>query len=205
MAYRTFRDAFNYGAREVSAMAWNGSNGIYLGKPGYAPYTSWRNTAAENAMRDFLASHANIPMGARLWTFGTPRHSDADGWSTERGALAAGRGSATLTPERGLLVLLSPPDQVIRPARIDRLIMHYAGKTTPSRVSVFAQRDRTGAWAAIGTATGTDVGLHWPPEWRDRQTIVERLKIEMTFPQDAAQAVLSDLLLYPRTATRTSP
>ena len=88
MAYHTFRDAFNYGAREVSAMAWNGSNGIYLGQPGYAPHTSWRNTAAEDAMRDFMVSHANVPRGARLWTFGTPRRADLDGFRAERGKIA---------------------------------------------------------------------------------------------------------------------
>jgi hypothetical protein len=117
MAYKTFRDAFNYGAREVSAMAWNGSNGLFMGTPGYVPFTAWRNTAAEEAMRDYLVSHADLPRSARLWTFGTPKHVDSDGWTADRGSLAAHAGFAMLQSDRGLINLLSPPDQVIRPAR----------------------------------------------------------------------------------------
>ena len=98
MAYKTFRDAFNYGAREISAMAWNGSNGLFVGQPGYVPYTAWRNTPAEEAMRDFLVSHADVPLGARMWTFGTPLHADADGWSAERGAMQSVPGSSRFDP-----------------------------------------------------------------------------------------------------------
>jgi len=61
---------FNFDAQEVSVMAWNGSNGLYSALPEYLPYTAWRNTPAEAAMRDFMVTHANLPRGARLWTFG---------------------------------------------------------------------------------------------------------------------------------------
>ena len=46
-SYHAFRDLFNYGGRQISLMAWNGSNGAYAGKPGYVAFTSWRNTPAE--------------------------------------------------------------------------------------------------------------------------------------------------------------
>jgi hypothetical protein len=205
MAYRTFRDAFNYGAREVSAMAWNGSNGLYKGQPGYAPYTSWRNTPAEEAMLDFLASHADIPRGARVWTFGTPHRSDDDGWTAAHGTLTAGAGFATLTPSRGALTLLSPPDQVVRPARIARLSLRFDGDIRPARVQVAAQIAPDGAWRDIGSANGPDVALAWPAAWRDGATIVERLRIELAFAADAGAARLSRVVLYPGGEARTSP
>ena len=197
MAYRTFRDAFNYGSREVSAMAWNGSNGLFIGKPGYVAYTSWRNTPAEDAMRDFLVSHADVPRGARLWTFGTPRRIDADGWSTERGQLSPGAGHVSLRPDRAAVTLLSPPDQVIRPGHIDRVILRFESNTAPMHVTAFAQTDAVGEWTKIGTSTSTRLDLTWPAAWLDGRTIVERVKLEMSFPPGTERATLSRVLLYP--------
>ena len=73
MGYRSLREMFNYGARFASPMAWNGSNGIYAGQPGYVSFMAWRNTPLEEAMRDFAVSHAYVPLGARLWTFGSAK------------------------------------------------------------------------------------------------------------------------------------
>ena len=68
MGYRALREMFNYGARFASPMAWNGSNGINAGEPGYVSFTAWRNTPLEDALRDFAVAHAYVPIGARLWT-----------------------------------------------------------------------------------------------------------------------------------------
>ena len=202
MAYRTFRDAFNYGAREVSAMAWNGSNGIYAGQPGYTPHTSWRNTPAEDAMRDFMVSHANLPRGARLWTFGTPRRADLDGFRAERGAISAGEGYATLRLDDGTATLASPPDQVIRPQAIDRLVLRFDG-AAPANVQVFARRDAVADWTPIGNGAGDDVALRWPADWRDGRTVVEQLRLTLAFPPGAREAKLTRVLLYP--VARASP
>src|SRR5262249_48036415 len=86
-SYHAFRDLFNFDARQVSLMAWNGSNGASADQPGYVPYTAWRNTPAEAAMRDFLVTHADLPRGARLWTFGAIGYADDDGWRLEKGTL----------------------------------------------------------------------------------------------------------------------
>jgi len=205
MAYTTFRDAFNYDAREVSAMAWNGSNGLFADQPGYVPYTSWRNTPAEDAMRDFLVSHADVPHGARLWTFGTPVHVDADGWTAERGKLAAGAGFATLAPDGRGVTLLSPPDQVIRPSRIASLVLRFEGNTRPSKITIAARDAAAAAWRTIGTATKAEVPLAWPRDWRNDRTIITRLKISLQFEGDD-QATLSRVLLYPASsAGRASP
>ena len=86
--YHTLRDLFNFDGSQIAMMAWNGSNGRFAGQPGYVAYTAWRNTPGEEALVDFLVDHADLPRGARLWTFGTARHADDDGWSLERGHLA---------------------------------------------------------------------------------------------------------------------
>ncbi len=59
-----FATSSTIGGSEISVMAWNGFNGLFAGAPDYVPYTSWRNTPAEDAMRDFLVSHADLPSGA---------------------------------------------------------------------------------------------------------------------------------------------
>ena len=118
-SYHAFRDMFNFDAQEVSVMAWNGSNGLYSAMPGYLPYTAWRNTPAEAAMRDFMVTHANLPRGARLWTFGAPGYPDDDGWRLEQGKVYARGGYLDLEFDGETATLLSPPDQVIRTATID--------------------------------------------------------------------------------------
>jgi hypothetical protein len=206
MAYQTFRDAFNYGAREVSAMAWNGSNGLFAGQPGYVPYTSWRYTPAEDAMRDFLVSHADVPVGARLWTFGTPVHADGDGWSAERGKLVAGKGFATLTPDAGEVTLLSPPDQVIRPTHIASIMMRFDGDVKPAKISVEAREGPAAPWRTVGTTTKGELAFAWPAGWRKDTAIVTQLRISLRFPQGRDQATLSRVLLYPRAPiARASP
>lgn len=198
MAYQTFRDAFNFDAREVSAMAWNGSDGRFIGKPGYVPYTAWRNTAAEQAMLDFLVSHADLPLGARLWTFGAADYANSDGWVAERGLLAAKNGFVSLTPERGVVSLVSPADQVVRPGRIERLVLRFASNASPSEVHVLAQSTRDGPWQRVASGKGSEIVLAWPKAWVDKGTIVERMKIELVFPSESDPVDLSRVLLYPR-------
>ena len=106
-------------------MAWNGSNGLYAGQPGYVAYTAWRNTPGEGALVDFLVDHADLPRGARLWTFGTARHVDDDGWSLDRGRLVAGRGFVDLAVDAADM-LMSPGDQVLRADAVDTLVLGLA-------------------------------------------------------------------------------
>ena len=197
MAYQTFRDAFNYGAREVSAMAWNGSNGLFADQPGYVPYTSWRNTPAEDAMRDFLVSHADVPLGARLWTFGTPVHADSDGWTAERGRLVTGAGFATLSADDGVVTLLSPPDQVLRPARLSTLYLRLAADARPLKVDVEAREGAASPWRRIGSGTGDTLALTWPAAWRKGTAIATQLRLSLHFPRGGSPVNLTRVLLYP--------
>lgn len=198
VAYKTFRDAFNLGASEISAMAWNGGNGNNTGAPGYVPYTTWRNTQPEEAMMDFMVAHADVPKGSRLWTFGTPRHADDDGWSVSLGSMKRGEGFLTMQPDAGHVTLISPGDQLIRPRTIERLVMRWADEAHPVQVRVYAQVEPDAPWQEVGESTGGQVVFKWPPQWLRGGTIVERLMIKLAFASDARAVTLSRVLLYPR-------
>jgi hypothetical protein len=206
-SYHAFRDMFNFDAREVSAMAWNGSNGLYAGQPGYLPYTAWRNTPAEAAMRDFMVTHANLPLGARLWTFGAPGYLDDDGWRLEQGKVHAHGGYVDLEFDTTTATLLSPPDQVIRPAIVDSLILGLQNPSTLAAVQVFARIEAGAPWISLGepvaavqfghTAAGVRIPLTWSQAWRRNRAIAAELKIVMAFDAGVAAARLDRIALYP--------
>ena len=58
--YRALRDLWNAGARFVSPMAWNGSNGSSRASRATSTFTAWRNTPLEDAARDFLLARAGL-------------------------------------------------------------------------------------------------------------------------------------------------
>ncbi|MGH8315571.1 MAG: hypothetical protein ACRETU_10535, partial [Steroidobacterales bacterium] len=140
-SYHAFRDMFNFDAQEVSVMAWNGSNGLLAGQPGYLPYTAWRNTPAEAAMRDFLVTHANLPRGSRIWTFGAPRYPDDDGWRLEQGRVYARGGYLDLEFDAATATLLSPPDQVIRTSIIDSIVLGLHDPAPVAAIQIFGRID----------------------------------------------------------------
>src|SRR5262249_5197118 len=145
-SYRAFRDMFNYDARQVALMAWNGANGLYMGQPGYVTYTSWRNTPAEEALRDHMVSHAGIPLKSRLWTFGTAQHRDDDGWSAHRGTLAAGFGNLKVEGEGREIVLHSPADQVIRHRNASALIVGAQDAAAIASIEIWGRADPRAHW-----------------------------------------------------------
>ncbi|HET9337624.1 MAG TPA: hypothetical protein VFQ55_01370 [Casimicrobiaceae bacterium] len=194
--YGSLRDMFNYSAREVSIMAWNGSNGIYEDHPDYLPYTAWRNTPNEDAMRDFLVSHADLPFGAKLWTFGTARLASDDGWTTSRGTLTPGRSHLAVAPDRGVVELVSPVDQVIRAKRIDLAVVRAWSGPAPQSIAVHARVAPDTPWREIGRAAGGErVPLRWPADWRD--AIAVQVKLEIAYGADVAAARVDRVLLYP--------
>jgi hypothetical protein len=196
-SYHAFRDFFNYGGRQISLMAWNGANGANAGKPGYVAYTSWRNTPAEQAMMDFLVSHAGLPHGALLWTFGSPRLSSADEWIATHGLVTAEAGALAMHPSGDRLTLRSPPDLVIRPASLDRLALRFDGSAQVHHAVIYAKADGDDRWQVIARAQGPDIALEWPATWRARDAIVERLELELAFAPGADGSHLTDVLLYP--------
>ncbi len=147
--YRGLRDLWNAGARYVSPMAWNGSNGVHAGEPGYVTYTAWRNTPLEEAAKDFMLARAGLPLGARLWTFGTPRHADGDGWAAERGAAGLGTGFLTVTPDAGTIELVSPGDLGVPRHAARSLVLGLPDDARVRRVEVLAQSGGRPEWQRL--------------------------------------------------------
>jgi hypothetical protein len=207
-SYHAFRDMFNFDAQEVSVMAWNGSNGLYSAAPGYLPYTAWRNTPAEDAMRDFMVTHANLPRGARLWTFGAPGYLDDDGWRLEEGKVHARGGYVDLEFSEETATLLSPPDQVIRTAMLNSIVLGLRdSEKHTAAMQVFARVDGNSPWVAVGAPVaasrfqysdaGVGVSVAWPASLRARNTIVSEMKIVLAFNPGVKSARLDRIALYP--------
>jgi hypothetical protein len=207
-SYHAFRDMFNFDAQEISVMAWNGSNGVFSDQPGYLPYTAWRNTPAEAAMRDFMVTHANLPRGSRLWVFGAPGYPDDDGWRLDPGKVYARGSYLDLEFADARATLLSPPDQVIRTASTEALVLGLHDSTVLASVQAFGRVDDTSPWVAVGAPVraadlrhieaGILVPLSWPDALRDKDTIVAEMKIVLIFDKGIASARLDRVALYPR-------
>jgi hypothetical protein len=212
MGYRALREMFNYGARFASPMAWNGSNGLFAGQPGYVSFTAWRNTPLEDAMRDFAIAHAFVPAGARLWTFGSSRYADADEWTAEGGAgLVPGNGYVDVTPRDGTVTLLSPAPLALARGETDLLVVGVDA-TGIDAIRVEA-RSAAGGWVALtpphrapGLAT-TPAGLSIPLVWPATLTSTDQIRITLR-PRAATSGVapihIRHIALYPPAAKPAS-
>jgi len=161
-AYRAWRDLWNAGARFVSPMAWNGSNGAHADDPDYRSYTAWRNTPLEEAARDFLLARWGLPTGTKLWTFGTQVHADDDGWTVETGASTPSKGALQLDANwRGVVTLLSPPCVALQPGRMGSFVLGLTNDTGVARIEIAARRADSTAWQRVARCAGTAI------EWVD--------------------------------------
>ncbi len=163
--HRGLSALWNHGAAFVSPMAWNGSNGLFAGQPGFVPYTSWLNTPFEEAAKDFMLARAGLSPRARLWTFGAAAHADADGWQAEVGALAARPGQLALTATDGRVVLRSPHELALTARGFDRLVLGFVTAASPAGSASGAPTadaplpPRRGS---AGDAAGTPLPPHFP-------------------------------------------
>ncbi|MEO8738437.1 MAG: hypothetical protein ABI537_01890 [Casimicrobiaceae bacterium] len=208
-SYRTFRDAFNFDGSSITLMAWNGSNGIYAGQAGYLPYTSWRNTPGEEALRDFMVSHANLVAGARLWTFGSSSYADNDGWTADGAAIGAGRGALVVTPATRNVTLHSPPDQILRRRQLGALVLGVRTDDRVDAIAVFARASPASSWQQLARVAagstlahvpgGLKVPLEWPSAWRT-DVIAEQIKIVLTVRAVGTPITLDRIALVPRVA-----
>jgi len=205
--YRSLRDLWNAGARYVSPMAWNGSNGISAGKPGYVTFTAWRNTPLEDAARDFLIARAGLPVGALLWTFGTPRHADGDGWTAEIGTLRLAPGALRVTPDaQGRVALVSPGGLALAPERIGRIVAGLPRDADVAQVDVFARAAGASAWTPIAHARGAglasvDAGRIVARDHAAHPAPADQLKLEITLATSARDVPLTRIAVLPA-ATR---
>jgi hypothetical protein len=195
-AYRGLRDLWNFGARFMSPMAWNGSNGVNAGQPGYSTFTAWRNTPLEEAARDFLLARAGLPLGALLWTFGTPVHADDDGWTAETGRLALGRGFVTLEPDANDRIALLSPRGLPAPAQtVEEFVLGIDDHAGVKRVRVQARRGPESGWETLADAAGpalraTAAGLAVKRNPGPRNTPYDQFRIELTFAANTSRVLL---------------
>jgi hypothetical protein len=209
MGYRVLREMFNYGARFASPVAWNGSNGAFAGQPGYVSFTAWRNTSTEDAMRDFAIAHAFVPLGTRLWTFGSARDPDTDDWTAAGGAgLAAGNGYVDVSPRDGAVTLVSPAPLALARRETDLLVL---GLDTAALESVGVEaRSPSGAWIALAPPRGaaglttTSAGLSVPLSWPGRLAVADQIRITLRL-RGSAPTRIRHIALYPPTAAPKEP
>ncbi len=201
-AYRMLREAFNFGARYVSPMAWNGSNGIFAGQPGYLAYMAWRNTPFEDAMRDFAVSHAYVPPGTRLWTFGSPQFASDDDWTTEAPTtLVAGKGFVEVQAQSAAARLVSPARLALVRGSVDRLVLGIDPRALV-RIEIDA-RSAAGDWVSLGPpvedgAWNTDpAGLVVPIAWPADLAGIEALRIGLTARVAGERLIVRHIALYP--------
>jgi hypothetical protein len=207
MGYRALREMFNYGARLASPMAWNGSNGIHAGKPGYVSFMAWRNTPLEDAMKDFAVSHAFVPLGARLWTFGSANYADNDGWTGEAGtSLAPGNGYIDLRSAGAGLVLLSPENLALAPQETDLMVIAADPADSLARIGLEA-RTGQGPWIGLGpprdvaTLEQSSAGTLLPIAWPDAIATVDQFRLVLETRGKGA-ARIRHVALYPAGSAR---
>ncbi len=188
-------DVWNFGARFVSPMAWNGSNGASAGTPGYSTYTAWRNTPLEDAAREFMLARAGLPLGALLWTFGTPAHADGDGWTAEVGSLTLGKGFVTLGPDdNDRMVVLSPRGLPASAQNAEEFVLGLAPNAGLRRVRIQARRSPDSGWETIADANGaalrqTAAGFAIKRRAGPRSTPIDQFRIDITFIANTARTL----------------
>ncbi|HEY5862394.1 MAG TPA: hypothetical protein VIX61_04850 [Casimicrobiaceae bacterium] len=194
-AYRGLRDMWNFGARYMSPMAWNGSNGLYVGQPGYSTFTAWRNTPLESAAKDFMLARAGLPLGAVLYTFGTPSHADGDGWTADVGGVTLGRGFLTIGPDaNGRIALVSPRGLPAQVQRAEDFVLGFDGPAGVRRVRVQGRSAPDGGWQTLADASGpalrmTAAGVAVKRTAGDRALAIDQVRIEITFATNTAKAL----------------
>jgi hypothetical protein len=168
-------------------MAWNGSNGLFVGQPGYSTFTAWRNTPLEAVARDFMLARAGLPLGALLWSFGTPVHADGDGWTAELGTISLGHGFLTLGPDANdRIALVSPRGLPVAAQRAEDFVLGLDAHAGLRRVRVQGRRGPDSGWETLADASGaalrvTNAGIAIKRNPGARGTPIDQLRFELTF------------------------
>jgi hypothetical protein len=192
-AYRGLRDLWNYGARFVSPMAWNGSNGLFVGQPGYSTFTAWRNTPLEAAARDFMLARAGLPLGSLLWTFGTPTFADGDGWTADIGTLALGNGFLVMGPDANdRMAIVSPKGLPASVQRAETFVLGLDEHAGVRRVRIQGRAGPDGGWETLADASAgafqvTSAGIAVKRRAGDRGFAIDQLRIEITFAANTSR------------------
>jgi hypothetical protein len=199
--YKSLRDISNYGARFVSPMAWNGSPGTTAGTRGFISYTALRETPLEDAIKNFMISHANLPRRARLWTFGTATYADADGWTGSQGTkISTSPGKLMVSSAGGRTGAIESPGELEFYPR-DHLSMVIKTDAAPqaTRISVDGQ-ERDGKWVTLIS----EKLLSSAPDTRAGRVLVipkvqnEFVRLRIAWTTDKPTFGIQRIALYPR-------
>jgi hypothetical protein len=194
-AYRGLRDMWNFGARYVSPMAWNGSNGLYVGQPGYSTFTAWRNTPLESAAKDFMLARAGLPLGAVLYTFGTPSHADGDGWTADVGTFTLGHGFLDIGPDANdRVALVSPRGLPAQVQRAEEFVLGFDGHAGVRRVRIQARASPDSGWETLAEASGaalreTAAGIAVKRTSGDRARAIDQVRVEVRFATNTSKVL----------------
>ena len=203
-AYQSLRDIHNYGARFISPMAWNGGRGISAGQPGFVSYTALRDTPLEDAIKNFMVDHANLPRRSRLWTFGAWTHADSDGWTHPSDNLAISKPSKFIVKPNstGKVVLESPDELMFHPNEFSAIVVKAASPDSLRSIGVEAQTI-DGGWvtllpmADVTTFARKDSGLHLPLAANHASDRFRRIRLNLT-TVDQKPIELQRIALYAR-------
>lgn len=84
-SFNALREPFRGGASFVSLMSWNGGSGKYRNEKAYVSFIVIRDTPLEDAIKALMTTHAGVPRGSLVWTFGSLAHNDDEGWEVRHG------------------------------------------------------------------------------------------------------------------------
>jgi hypothetical protein len=176
-------------------MAWNGSSGRYAGSADYVARTAWRETPLEDAACDFLLDRAGLPLESLLWTFGTPRHADGDGWTANLGAISRGQGRLQVAPEADGRVALHSPAAL--PRRVDDAKTFVVGLQSASdlrELRILGRERGDARWQMLasghsGEMRQTPAGIAVGRSSADRRLRIDQLRLELTFATGQAVAL----------------
>lgn len=201
--YRSMRDLFNYGARFVSPMAWNGSNGLGANEAGFAAFTAVRNTPLEDAIREFMLSHANFPRGGKLWSFGAANHADGDGWIPEKGQIRLENGAILLIPDNnGEVVLVSPREIGLTLRGKEAVMISGIDKTQLAEAEIQGTDSKSGRWsplyksADVHSVSATPGGMAFPLQSSSTREF-EQLRIRLRLLPTATNVRLGHIAVHP--------
>ena len=160
-----------------------------------SPYTAWRNTPFEDAPRDFLLAHADVPLGTRCGPSARRVHADADGWTAGSGTLALGNGYLAVTPDSNArVVLLSPRGLPATTQRAEQIVVGLPPDSRLRRIRVQGRTSPESGWETLADASGaamraTDAGLAIARTAGPRTVAFDQLRFELTFTADTARRI----------------
>jgi hypothetical protein len=171
-------------------------------------FTAWRNTPLEDAAREFLLARAGLPLGALLFTFGTPRHADDDGWTAETGSIALAPGALKLTTDAtGRITLVSPRGLALAPERIGRIVAGLPREAKVDAMNVYARSAGGAAWEPVAlsrpdTIVVSDAGRVVARSGPSRAAPADQIKLEFRLGAAARDVPLTRVAVLPPPPSR---